>query len=185
MDDEIMELILQARRDLELGHDNSDSGTTLAQVMENIRTQPYEISALFDPCGRKICEHTSRHQKFDVLAIPTAYLPSTFVSVHNHVSDITFSGLDLNTAVDMDLQMLVVVSPTRNYFMMRPSTGWPDANLSAEYRDITQILLHHRFYDYDRATARHLALMKVAAHYGIRYYVTDLNHQVVASTAVS
>lgn len=145
MDDEIMKLILQARKDFELGGDNSHHGDTLTQVMESIRSQPYEISALFDPCGRKICEHTSHHQRFDVVAIPTAYLPHIFLSVHNHIHDITFSSLDLETATNTDLSILIVASPSRNYILIRPSAGWPESDWSTEYHDITQMLLRHRF----------------------------------------
>lgn len=139
--------------------------------------------ALFDPCGRKICEHTSHHQRLDVVAIPMAYLSHIFLSIHNHIHDITFSSLDLNTATSTNLNIMIVASPSRNYILVRPTTGWPESDWSEEYHEITQMLLRHRFYNYDLATARHLALMKVAKHYHIPYYVTDLDHRILTSSA--
>lgn len=182
--DEIMKLILQARQDLERGNDNSHSGDTLDEVMASIRSQPHEISAMFDQCGNKIYEHTSHHHRCSVTAIPPAYLPHLFLSVHNHPHDITFSGTDLETLVRLDLSAIIVTSPSRNYILLRPSTGWPSSDdWIEEYDAITQVLLRHPHRDYDVATARHLALMKVAQHYHLWYYVTNLERQVIASTA--
>jgi len=182
--DEIMQLIFQAQADFERGHNNSDSGDTVQQVMDNIRTKSYEISALFDQCGRKIYEHTSHHHAYDVAAVPLAYYPHLFLSVHNHPAGSPFSDGDLQTTMNLDLGVVIVTTASHNYILLRPSAGWPASNeWIKEYRDITRLLRRHPHYDYDVATARHLALMKVAAHYHIWYYVTDLNCKVIASTA--
>lgn len=182
--DEITKLILQAQKDLERGSNNYYSGDTLSEVMANIRSQPHEISAMFDQCGNKIYEHTSHHCRCSVTAIPPAYLPHLFLSVHNHPHDLTFSSTDLKTLVHLDLSAIIVTSPSRNYILLRPSIGWPQsADWIEEYDTITQMLVHHPRHDYDTATARHLALMKVAQHYHLWYCVTDLNHQIIASTA--
>jgi len=182
--DEITQLIFQAKADLKTcNSNNSNNGATLTQVMDNIRSKPYETSAMFDQCGRKIYEHTSHHHNYNITAIPPAYKPHLFLSVHNHPADSTFSSNDLETAVRLGLGAIIVATTSRNYVMLRPSTGWPTTkDWIDEYDDIAELLRRHPHHDYDAATARHLALMKVAAHYHLQYYVTDLKGKIITST---
>lgn len=149
---------------------NHDSGPTLAEVMTNIRLLPYEVNAAFDRCGRKIYEHTSHLKRSDATAVPIAYVPHIHLLVHNHPDGHTFSAIDLCTTHNVDVAVLMVVTPIHNYTLFRPSSGWPShKDWIEEYDDIVLMLSHNHRYNDDTRAIQHRALSQVAKHYGIKY----------------
>lgn len=158
-----------------LYHNNSESGNSLPEVIQNIRHQPYEIAAIFDQYGHKICEQTNHREELCAIALPAEWQASAHLMIHNHVVDGTFSPEDIVTAKDLDIQIVLVVTPHYNFYLLRPVSGWPDNDdWLEEYRTIIQMYQHHRRYDYNLDAARHLALLKVAQHHRMTYYVTDI-----------
>lgn len=155
-------------------HNNSESGAKLCEVVQNIRHQPYEITAFFDDHGSKIYEHTSRDPKVCAVCLSNKWSESAHLMVHNHVINCPFSPEDLETGNAFDLQVNLVVTPDYNFYLFRPHTGWPtDDDWIKEYNLMIEMYQHHRRYSYDLGTARHLALLKLSKHHHMIYYVTN------------
>lgn len=156
-------------------HNSSESGHCLPEVAQNIRRQPYEILAIFDQCGYKICEQTNHNENICAVALPKEWCTSAHLMIHNHITDMTFSSEDIITTKNLNLQISFLVTPRYNFYLFRPQSGWPDIDdLVEEYDTIIQMYRHHRRYDYDLSTARHLALLKISQQYHITYRVTDV-----------
>ncbi len=158
-------------------HNSSESGRTLEEVIRNIRHQPYEIVAIFDACGNKICEHTNHQEEYTAFAIPEQWASAASLMVHNHLVDGTFSPQDLVSNAMTNVCISIIASPSCNFYLFRPLTGWPDTigEIAEEYDTITQLLQRNPHHDYNFETARHLALLKVTQHYGIKYRVEAIN----------
>lgn len=159
---------------------SSESGKTLDEVISNIRYRPYEVVAIFDAYGNKICEHTNHQQEYTAFTLPEKWRVAANLMVHNHLADGTFSPLDLISNAIADINVSMIVSPSCNFYLFRPTTGWPDMEeVVLEYNTIIQIIQRKPRHNYDLETARHLALLKVAQHYGIRYKVEAINGAVL------
>ncbi len=93
-------------------HNSSESGRTLEEVIRNIRHQPYEIVAIFDACGNKICEHTNHQEEYTAFAIPEQWASAASLMVHNHLVDGTFSPQDLvsNAMTNVCITILQLLS---------------------------------------------------------------------------
>ena len=151
---------------------SSESGKTLTEVIRNIRHRHYEVVALFDAYGNKICEHTNHQQEYAGFMLPEKWIAKANLMVHNHLADGTFSPPDLLSNAIADINVSMIVSPSCNFYLFRPTTGWPDMEeLLTEYDTIIQIMQHKPRHNYDLEAARHLALLKVAQHYNIKYKV--------------
>lgn len=96
--------------------------------------------------------------------------------VHNHVIDRTFSTGDLIASKNFDLGISIVVTPSYNFYLFRPTKGWPEGNeWIEEYSILIKKIQQSRRHNCNWATASHLALDELANHYGIIYRVTDLH----------
>lgn len=80
--------------------------------------------------------------------------------------------MDLAGLATINVSINIVVSPSCNFYLFRPTKGWPDLREAAsEYETIIQTLLNSPRHNYDMEAARHLALCKVTQHYGIQYKI--------------
>lgn len=157
-------------------HNTSESGNNLQEVMTNIRHRPYEVGAMFDCCGQKNCEKTNHSYEAVVVAMPDEWRDLANLMVHNHVIDRTFSTGDLIASKNFDLGISIVVTPSYNFYLFRPTKGWPEGNeWIEEYSILIKKIQQSRRHNCNWATASHLALDELANHYGIIYRVTDLH----------
>lgn len=161
---------------------NCNHGNTLQEVVAAIRQQPYEIVALFDKTGIKVFERTDYDAGNVIVGIPPALQKEVAISLHNHVDDATFSMLDLALGPDLELTMNILVTPSYSYYLCRPDSGWPEkTDWLDEFMTLEDNIFIASRRNPSRYEARHEALMKVASHYGIHYYVTNLHGDIVAS----
>lgn len=109
---------------------NIDHGPTLAEVMDGIREEDFEVTAAFTSDGRKLFEYTN--YQFGNVRTTTAHARllaqhSDLVFVHNHPvwGEAAFSADDLRRLALCDADVGLVVSKSRIY-VIAPNQAWPD-----------------------------------------------------------
>lgn len=163
-------------------NNNSDSGNTKEEVMENIRNRPYEVTAVFDKHGAKLFEHTDKSSWLNHICACDRLCQLADTSIHNHTVDTTFSSTDLSFSAVLDLNTHILVTPSSTYYMQRPKFGWPEDDSWCE----ELVMLAHSIYyrcNINRATARHRAMLKVTEEYKIPYYQLNVAGNSISKNA--
>lgn len=153
---------------------NCESGATIPEVMANIRHQPYEIITVFDNRQRKFCDRTIYDKWMSSLYLTDDVKRLADTAIHNHITDCTFSAVDLRFIEQLNLKTSILVTPSYNYYLERPEQGWPqNSDWCEELASIGKSLYYTSRLNLNRATARHQALIRVSERYNMPYYQTD------------
>jgi len=176
---------------------NIDHGDTLAEVMDGIAQEDFEITAAFTSDGEKLFEHTD-YQDFNVwtddeyVALLERYHDLIFLHNHPLEAEASFSGDDLAKLAWYNASCGIVVSKSEIYAIMPQRQWfrrWPSPEVFQPYMDQHTDLLHTiACRDVDGksrqiVTATNELLIQLAAEYDLCYY--HWNNTEVSSAEVA
>lgn len=172
---------------------NIDHGETLAEVMDGIRSEDFEVTAAFTADGVKLFEYTDYSSTSVEVTDAHARLmrrQDKLIFVHNHPvwDEAPFSSSDLEKLVYYDASVGVVVSKADTYVIM-PRHGWPAPNQISDFiREHSDLTATIWFQGVDgtaddvRVTTKKL-LELVAEEFDLCYYEWD--NSIVTSAEVA
>lgn len=116
---------------------NIDHGDTLAEVMEGIRAEDFEVTAVFTADGEKLFEHTDYRTfkvETDVPRLRMMRQYKNLIFLHNHPvqEKASFSSLDLDMLADFQAGAGIVVSKNDTYVII-PNRKWPTKEEIAQF----------------------------------------------------
>lgn len=163
---------------------NIDHGATLAEVMERIRGEDFEITAIFTPNGEKLYEFTE--YKDVSVEITNAHVQlikrygSGLVFLHNHPvwDQASFSSLDLEMLAGYQAGYGIVVSKNDTYVLLA-NQKWPDKEKIGEFVRLRPDLTQSIWFKGSSGKLKELPvttreLMElVAEEYNLSYYEWD------------
>ncbi len=156
---------------------NIDHGDTLAEVMEGIRREDFEVTAVFTADGEKLFEYTSYSGDNVQLSAEHVQLMRKYdgiIRLHNHPLEChaSFSRSDLESLVGCHAGYGIIVSRNATY-VVTPNRKWPSVDeIDAFMRGHTDMMEVVWPPDYDEeipVTTRELMEL-VAEEYDLRYY---------------
>lgn len=114
----------------------SDNGSTLDEVVQNLRWQDYEYHCGFDYQGAKLFDYTNQltNHVYSTRSMRREFanLGGTVV-VHNHPSGSAFSGQDLYAEALFNTPCIIAVGQEYVYVLRTGASGWSDPSTIKQY----------------------------------------------------
>lgn len=156
---------------------NIDHGDTLTEVMEGIRQEDFEVTAVFTADGEKLFEYTSYSGDNVQLSIEHMNLMRQydgFIRLHNHPLSChaSFSRNDLGNLAKYRTGYGIIVSKNATY-VVTPNRKWPSVDeidsFMREHTDMMEVVWPPDYDEEIPVTTKELMEL-VAEEYNLRYY---------------
>lgn len=156
---------------------NIDHGDTLAEVMEGIRREDFEVTAVFTADGEKLFEYTSYSGDNVQLSAEHVQLMRKYdgiIRLHNHPLEChaSFSRSDLESLVGCHAGYGIIVSKNATY-VVTPNRKWPSVDeidtFMREHTDMMEVVWPPDYDEEIPVTTKELMEL-VAEEYDLRYY---------------
>lgn len=156
---------------------NIDHGDSLSEVMEGIRQEDFEVTAVFTADGEKLFEHTSYSGNNVQLSAEHVQLMRKYdgiIRLHNHPLEChaSFSRSDLESLVGCHAGYGIIVSKNATY-VVTPNRKWPSVDeidtFMREHTDMMEVVWPSGYDEEIPVTTRELMEL-VAEEYDLRYY---------------
>lgn len=156
---------------------NINHGDTLAEVMEGIRQEDFEVTAVFTADGKKLFERTNYskdHVELDVECVRLMLQHDGIIRLHNHplVKHASFSREDLKNLANCAVGYGIVVSKNTTS-VVTPNHEWPSADeidtFMRKHTDMMKVVWPEGYAEELPVTTRELMEL-VAEEYDLSYY---------------
>jgi len=156
---------------------NIDHGDTLAEVMEGIRQEDFEVTAVFTADGEKLFEHTNYsgdNVQLDVEYVRLMHQYKGIIRLHNHplACHASFSRNDLKNLANCQAGYGIVVTKNETY-VVTPNHEWPPVDeldaFMREHTDLMEVVWPKGYEEELPVTTRELMEL-VAEQYDFSYY---------------
>ena len=156
---------------------NIDHGDSLAEVMEGIRQEDFEVTAVFTADGEKLFEYTSYSGDNVQLSAEHVQLMRKhdgIIRLHNHPLEChaSFSRSDLESLVGCHAGYGIIVSRNATY-VVTPNRKWPSVDeidtFMREHTDMMEVVWPPDYDEEIPVTTKELMEL-VAEEYDLRYY---------------
>lgn len=156
---------------------NINHGDSLAEVMEGIRQEDFEVTAVFTADGEKLFEYTSYSGDNVQLSAEHVQLMRKYdgiIRLHNHPLEChaSFSRSDLESLVGCHAGYGIIVSKNATY-VVTPNRKWPSVDeidtFMREHTDMMEVVWPPDYDEEIPVTTKELMEL-VAEEYNLRYY---------------